>query len=103
MSDMKKCSAYSVPSTGGTVTVPSFDGTVFTQFVNPVGLLATLNIVLPAAIDGQIVRVVSSQTLTLVGLSSVVGSILGAVTTLLGNSSFSYIWSDDASKWFKVS
>lgn len=98
----KRVSASAAPSSGNTITIPPFDDQMFVMFVNPPGLLAVLNIVLPDASDGQIVRVISTKTLTLLGITSTVGTVVGALTTLLANASFAYVWSEDLQSWYKI-
>lgn len=94
---------YNVPTAGGTVTIPAFDGPIQHVLLEPAGTLATLTITLPAAADGQTVVIGSSQIVTVLTLTSAAGSILGAITALSANVlGTHYTWSATSSKWFRT-
>jgi hypothetical protein len=90
---------YSAPTTGSTVTVNS-NGHV-KLLLNPSGSLLALTVTLPSTpTDGDIVSLASSQAVTTLTMNG--GTIIGALTTLAIATFASYIYSGDASKWFRV-
>ena len=102
MADYKRASATFVPSSGGTVNIPPFDGTVFCCFVDNPGLLASLNISLPAgAMDGQAVRIFFNGAVTLTNVTSVVGLVRGLLGGVLGGQSAVYAWNASTNSWWK--
>jgi hypothetical protein len=58
------------PTAGTTTLLAPFDGTLQSVFIVPAGLLAVLTISLPPAVDGQIVRICSTQAVTLLNVSA---------------------------------
>lgn len=93
---------YAAPTTGQTVAVTAFSGPKKTVFVEPAGALVALTITLPALADGQKVEIACSQAVTTLTMTPAAGSILGGLTTIAANGVASYVWSANASKWFKA-
>lgn len=94
---------YAVPVAAGTVTIPAFDGPTQHVLLEPAGLLASLNIVLPTAADGQTVVISISQAVTTLALTSAAGSVLGAITSAVANAlGTRYTWSATSAKWFRT-
>lgn len=94
---------YATPTTGQTVTLLPFSPAKLVGFVDPAGTLVALTVALPVASDGQIVAISSSQAITTLTLTTGVGSILNAITTLALGGFAMYAWSATAAKWFRLS
>lgn len=88
-----------VPTTGFSITI--VDGVV-RQILNPAGTLLAGTIVMPSApIDGQIVKVSTTQTITSLTVSGNSGqSVIATPTTLVAGGSFSMIYVLIATTWF---
>lgn len=90
---------YSTPTTGGTVTVNANGYTKL--LLNPAGTLALLTVTLPSSpSDGDMVELCSTQIVT--GLTMNGGTIIGALTTMAVATFAGYVYSADASKWFRI-
>jgi len=72
--------------------------------LNPAGVLATGTVILPVApLDGDQVRISTTQTITALTLTpSGTQTIANAVTTLAGNGFVAYLYSTAQNKWFRV-
>lgn len=89
-----------VPSTGFTITMAK---TSKTLILNPAGTLLTGTINLPASpIDGQEVRVTTSQAITTLTVSGNGHSIVNAPTTLALGTGFSYIYNTSGTTWYRL-
>jgi hypothetical protein len=90
-----------VPASGGSLTIPNGCSSLL---LNPAGVLATLTITMPAApVDGQIVRLATTQTVTALTLNANAGqTISGNVTTLSATAPASYIYVLSLTKWIKI-
>jgi hypothetical protein len=90
-----------VPTTGFSITVGAG---VSALLLNPAGTLATGTITMPAApIDGQIVRLGTTQTITTLTLSPNAGqTISGAVTTLTASAPATYQYVVSITKWIRI-
>ena len=90
------------PLTGFAIVIP--DG-CSTLALNPAGVLATGTITMPAnPIDGQLVSLCTSQTVTALTLNANAGqTIAGAVATLTAAAPASYRYFLGITKWLKVS
>jgi len=103
MADMSK--SVQVPLTGFTITIA--DG-VSTLILDPAGTLATGTITLPATpLDGQEVRVTSSQTITALTVSPNAGqSVANAPTTLAvsltGPQGYEFIYHAANTTWYRL-
>jgi hypothetical protein len=88
-----------VPTTGFSITIGAG---VKTLILNPAGTLATGTIVMPASpIDGQEIRVTSSQTVTGLTVNANTGqTISNAPTTLVAGKGFSYIYNTSGTNWY---
>ena len=101
MSVYKQTVSYNTPTTGATITLPSFDSGELMVFLNPAGTLATITINMPSAVaDGQKVSLMTSQVLTLVTMGG--GTILSALTTLGINAFATYAYSATNTTWFRL-
>ena len=90
-----------VPLTGFSITI----GTGVTQLIlNPAGTLAAGAIILPAvALDGQIVKISTEQTITSLTFSPSGGqSIVGAPSTLAQYASASFLYNFANRIWYRV-
>lgn len=91
--------AYFAPVTGATVQYPNATSDVTLE---PAGTLATLTVAFPTnPVDGQNIVVSTSQTLTALTLTTTVGTILNAPTTLLAGEAFAYKYLLTQNKWFR--
>ncbi len=90
-----------VPSTGFSITI---SGDVKTLELNPAGTLATGTITMPASpIDGQEIRVSSTQTITALTVSPNSGqTISNAPTTLTAGTGFAYTYNLSGTKWIPL-
>lgn len=102
MAYYKQVSKTFAPASGNTVTIPAFDDNVMCCFIDT-SALAALTISLPAgAMDGQAIRVFTRSAITLLGFTFVGGTLVNAVTGLLGAGS-SQVWAykADTNEWWK--
>lgn len=93
---------YATPATGGTVTVPAFDGKRQSVLIEPAGLLAVLTVLFPTAADGQELVISCTQIVTALTITPAAGSVLAALTALAANIPATWTWSATASKWFRT-
>lgn len=91
----------SVQTTGFSQTIGN---NISTQLYNPAGTLATGTTTMPATpIDGQIVRISSSQTITAWTLSANAGqAINNAPATLTAGQGVSYIYDLASTRWYRL-
>lgn len=102
MADYKMAANTFAPASGGTITIPAWDGTVYCCFVNNLGLLAVLNIQLPAgAMDGQAVRIFFNSAITLINMTTLAGTIRGALASALGAQSAVFAWNEATQAWWR--
>lgn len=90
-----------VPTTGFSITIADNTSALI---LNPAGTLATGTVTMPATpIDGQIVRVSSSQIVTGLTVSANSGqTISNAPTTLAAGAGFGYIYNVSGTNWFRL-
>ncbi len=90
------------PTTGFAITIGN---TTATLRLTPAGALATGTVTLPAApVDGQIARVLSSQTVTALTVSPSAGqSVVGAPSTVGPTTPFSMIYDLASATWYRMS
>ena len=87
-------------ATSGTVQIENTQQDVV--LAHDGGITLALTIAFPPnPKDGQKVIITSSIGVTALTLTSVVGTIVGALTTLTSGSSGRYIYSATKSKWFR--
>lgn len=85
----------------GTITLTDTGDDV--QLIQEAALAATLTIAFPATpIDGQRVFISSIGGITALTLSTPVGSIISALTTLAANGIFGYIYRGPTTKWYRI-
>lgn len=88
-------------ATSGTVTIDQTGTDV--QLIHTAALTATLTIAMPSSpYDGQIVSIASDNGITALTLSTGIGSILNAITTMAAGGTIYYMWDTVDSKWHKV-
>jgi hypothetical protein len=89
------------PTTGFSITIANYTSTLI---LNPAGTLASGTITMPASpIDGQIVQVSSSQTVTALTVSPNTGQTLsGAPTTITATAGFRYIYNLSGTNWYRI-
>lgn len=88
------------PTTGGAVSLPPG-----TTIINPVSALLGLGITLPscsAAVNGEIVRFVTTKAVTAVTLSALAGTVVGTLTTLLGGGSGGFVCYGAGPTWYRL-
>jgi len=75
-----------------------------TLLLKPSGTLASGTVVMPAApVDGQIARVLSSQTITSLSVSPSSGqSVVGAPSTIVPSAPFSMIYDLASTTWYRT-
>ena len=89
-----------VPTTGFSITMSA---TSKTLILNPAGTLLAGTINLPASpIDGQEIRVSTSQAITSLTVSGNGHSIVNAPTTLALGTGFSYIYNTSGTTWYRL-
>lgn len=87
--------------TVGTVTMSDTGQDI--QVVHDAGVTATLTLAFPAnPINGQKVGCMSVGGITALTLTTTVGSIINAITTLAAGITATYIYSSSATKWYKI-
>lgn len=90
-----------VPITGFAITVGN---NISTLLLNPAGTLATGTITMPATpVDGQIVRLATTQTVTALTLNANAGqTISGNVATLTAAAPATYMYNLSGTKWYHI-
>lgn len=90
-----------VPITGFTTTVSN---TTNILVLEPTGTLATGTITMPASpVDGQVVRIVSTQIVTALTHNPNTGQTLKAPLTTIGANGFgSWVWKQSTSSWYRT-
>lgn len=93
---------YQVPLTGFAITVPN---TCSLLILNPAGTLATGTVLMPInPIDGQLVAIASSQTVSVLTVSPNGGQTLnGAPSTIAANTSLWWRYILTVTTWFRLS
>lgn len=89
------------PTTGFSITIADIVGTLI---LNPAGTLATGTVTMPAnPINGQEIRVSSSQIITTLTVAANAGqTISNAPTTVTAGGGFSYIYNLSGTRWFRL-
>lgn len=90
------------PTTGTTVTIAQTTGR---ELIAPSGSLLALTINLPtcsATYAGQVLRFSTSQAVTTVTLAAVAGSLINALTTLVGGGFAEYTCYGPTSTWYRT-
>lgn len=90
---------YVVPTTGTTIQYPN----ATSEYVlNPAGTLAALTVAFPTnPTDGQNIIVTATQTITALTLTTIVGTILNAPTTIAAGQSFEYKYLSTQTLWVR--
>ena len=101
MSLLKPVFYYAAPTTGQTITLPSFDGDRLKVFIDPAGTLLALTVTLPTAIDGQTIAIGTTQAITTLTMTG--GTIIAALTTLAIGGFGEWGYSATANKWLRIS
>ena len=93
--------SYQTPTTGFSIQVANG---VTSLLLKPAGTLATGTITFPTTpIDGQTLRIASSQIVTALTLSAPAGqTILGPITTIAANGHATWQYVASISTWFSV-
>ena len=88
-------------ATSGTVTVT--DSGTDIQLIHTGSLTATLTIAFPATpYDGQKLSIASANGITALTLTTGVGSIINALTTLAAGNSGTFMYDSANTKWYKI-
>lgn len=88
------------PTTGFTITIGNNAGSLI---LDPAGTLSTGTINMPATpIDGQIVRVCSTQTVTTLTVGGNGHTIKNAPTTIAAGTGFAYQYDNSNTTWYKI-
>lgn len=90
-----------IPISGFSITI----GTGINQLIlNPGGILATGTVIMPLlALDGQIVKISTEQTISALTVSGNSGqTVVGAPTTLAQNSSAAFVYNFANLKWYRA-
>ena len=96
---------YATPLTGQTVNCPS-NSTNQWVILTPVGALANLALVLPGlgfAIEGQVVQLVSTQTISALSVTAPGCTVNGSVAVFGADNPLSYRYNQVLNIWFRVS
>jgi hypothetical protein len=92
---------YQVPVNGFSITFP--DGAI-NLVIDPAGVLATGTIVMPPnPIDGMVVSMITSQTITAITISPNQGQSVVNAPASLTNSGLSFIFIQSQKKWYRKS
>jgi hypothetical protein len=92
---------YSTVGTGSTITVTDTGDSIV--LIHEAALVATLTVTLPATpVDGQQVQFCSIGGVTALTLSTPVGSVIGAITTMAAGGCATYIYRGPTTKWYKI-
>jgi hypothetical protein len=92
------------PTNGSTLTVRPGAIGVWLEIIMP-GTIAVLTIVLPAtgtAINGQMVRITSTHTVTAPIFTSVGSTIIGGALSLGPDSAKTFVYSLDNTSWYLI-
>ncbi len=91
--------SYQTPTTGFTITIAS--GIAFLN-LNPAGSLLAGTINMPAVpVDGQVIEIASTQTITTLTVSGNGSTILNAPTTITAGTGFSYRYRATGTTWYR--
>lgn len=91
---------YSTANSGTVTLVDTGDDV---QLIQEAALAVALTIAFPATpVDGQRVFISSIGGITTLTLSTPVGSIISALTTLAANGIFGYIYRGPTTKWYRI-
>ncbi len=91
--------SYQVPTTGFTITIAN---NITSLNIDPAGTLATGTINLPATpVDGQIIEVATTQTVTALTIAAAGKTLNNAPTTLVAGSGFSYRYRLSSTTWYR--
>jgi len=95
---------YASPLTGTTVTLNQASTNVF-LIVTPAGTIAAATFALPASsvvLDGQVVYIVTTQTVTTATFTASGASLSGAPTTLTAAAPVRFIFNQLFNTWYKI-
>lgn len=88
-------------ATSGTITLPNTQQDII--FLHDAGLTISLTIAFPLnPCDGQMVIIASAGGITNLNITSVVGSVLSALTGMSIGGNATWIYSIDRNKWFRI-
>jgi hypothetical protein len=92
--------SFQQPASGATLTAPAFLGA---YLLDPAGTLATLTIVLPpAANDGQVFEMSTTQAVTALTISPAAGqSVIGGSLSLAANAGASWRYRGANNTWYR--
>jgi hypothetical protein len=93
---------YITPATGFSQTITN---TTTFLVIEPTGTLATGTVIMPASpVDGQVVTLTTTQTITTLTHNPNTGQTLkGALTTITANSNAAWIYKTSTTTWYRVS
>lgn len=99
---MGSTTQFETPASGNTIVVLQTQANTIFVIIQPAGLLAALNIQLPAtgAFNGQSINIALTQPVTL--LSFVNAPVLGALTSIAANGFARYTWSAPNNQWYRT-
>lgn len=91
---------FFTPVTGSSVN-PSAFGAAINLFVNPAGTLATLTLILPNGVTkNQKAYITFTQAVTALTVSATLGTAgLPALTAVVANTTYAYVWSNALAVW----
>lgn len=92
-----------VPVAGSTISIPPFDDNLCCVFVSPqTAIIGTVNIQLPAGcMHGQAVRIFFSKAISILNITALSGTLVGALTSALLGSSVVYAYNASTNEWWK--
>ena len=93
---------YTTPITGFSQTIAN---TTIFYIIEPAGTLASGTVIMPASpVDGQVVTLTTTQTITALTHNPNTGQTLkAALTTLIANSNAAWIYKTSTTTWYRVS
>lgn len=100
LSNVTQRYSYQVPVTGFAITIPSG---VEALILNPAGALATGALTLPSSpLDGQSVRISSSQAVTALTVGAGAATVNNSPTAMTAATPFGFIYVASAATWFRI-
>lgn len=93
---------YTAPSTGFSQTISN---AATYLIIEPAGTLATGTVTMPASpVDGQVVTIASTQTITALTHNPNTGQTLkGALTTIAADTNAAWLYKTSTTTWYRVS
>lgn len=89
-------------ATSGTVPCQNTGQDVI--LIHEAGVTLSMTIAMPdAPVDTQKVSIISTGGVTTLSLTTLVGSIINAITTLVAGTPVAYMYIKSQNKWYKVS